>query len=60
MNVTTKNLALKRLFFLVLSAVITAVITWVTSEYQTAAVYPVVYFLLTTARDYLDKSFPNK
>jgi len=60
MNVTTKNLALKRLFYLVLSAVITAVITWVTNEYQTAAFYPVVYFLLTTIRDFADKSFPNK
>ena len=60
MNITTKNLALKRLFWLVASAVITAVIAWVTSEYQTAAFYPVVYFLLTTARDYFDSSIPNK
>jgi hypothetical protein len=60
MQVTTKNLALKRLLFLVLSAVITAVLAWVTQEYQTAAFYPVVYFLLTTARDFADKSFPNK
>lgn len=60
MQVTTKNLALKRLLFLVLSAVVTAGITWLTQEYQTAAFYPVVYFLLTTARDYFDKTFPNK
>lgn len=60
MKITTQNLALKRLFWLVASAIVTAVLTWVTSEYQTAAFYPVVYFVLTTARDYFDKSLPNK
>lgn len=60
MQVTTKNLALKRLFWLVLSAVITAVAAWVTQEYETAAFYPVVYFALTTVRDIVDKSIPNK
>lgn len=60
MNVTTTNLAWKRLFWLVASGVVTAVIAWLTSEYETAAFYPVVYFLLTTARDYLDKTIPNR
>ena len=60
MQATTTNLALKRLLFLVLSAAITAVIAWFTQEYEAAAFYPVVYFLLTTARDYLDKTLPNK
>ena len=60
MKLSTQNLALKRLVWLAASALITALITWVTQEYQTAALYPVVYFLLTTARDYFDKSIPNK
>ena len=58
--VTTKNLALKRLFWLVVSAVITAATTWLTSEYKTAAFYPLVYMALTTVRDYLDKNIPNQ
>lgn len=57
---TTRSLALKRLGFLLASAVVTGLITFVTQEYQSAALYPVVYFVLTTARDYLDKSIPNK
>lgn len=60
MQVTTKNLALKRLFWLLASALITAVLAWVSQEYQAAAFYPVVYFVLTSARDYFDKTIPNK
>ena len=60
MQVTTTKLALKRLGFLVASAVVTAVLAWATQEYQTAVFYPVIYFILTTARDFLDKSLPNR
>lgn len=60
MQVTTTKLALKRLGFLVASAVITAVLTWATGEYQNAAWFPIVYFVLTTARDFFDKTIPNK
>ncbi len=60
MQVTTKNLALKRLGFLLASALITVLISWVTDEYQTAVFYPIIYLVLTTARDYLDKTIPNK
>ena len=60
MKVTTTNLALKRLAFLVASAALTAVLAWATGEYETSAFWPVIYFVLTTARDYLDKGIPNK
>lgn len=60
MKITTQNLALKRLFWLAASAVVTAAITWVSQEYATASFYPIVYFVLTTLRDYTDKSIPNK
>ena len=59
MKITVTTLALKRLFFLVLSAVIGAVISWVSKEPSLATVSPIIYFVLTTARDYLDKSIPN-
>lgn len=59
MKLTTTNRAFKRLGFLIASAVITALISWASGEYQTSAIYPIVYFLFTTARDYLDKNIPN-
>lgn len=60
MKVTTTSLALRRLGFLIASAVLTALLTWVTGEYATAAWYPVIYFLLTTAKDFFNKELPNK
>ena len=59
MKVTVTKLALKRLAFLVASAVISAVIAWVSKEPSLQAIAPIVYFVLTTVRDYLDKSIPN-
>ncbi len=60
MQITTTKLALKRLAFLVASAAITAVLSWATGEYQTTVAWPIIYLVLTTARDYLDKTIPNK
>lgn len=60
MQVTTTSLALKRLAFLVASAVITAILAWGTGEYANAAWFPMVYFALTTVRDILDKNIPNR
>lgn len=60
MKITTTNLALKRLLWIVVSAVITAVLSWATGEYQNAVWFPIVYLVLTTARDYFDKSIPNR
>lgn len=60
MKVTTLNLALKRLFYILVSAIVTGVIAYVSKDYADMAWTPVVYFLLTTLRDWLDKSMPNK
>jgi hypothetical protein len=60
MKVTVTRLALKRLGFLVLSAALTAVLSWATQEYESAVFFPVIYWVLTTLRDLTDKSIPNK
>lgn len=57
---TTTKLLARRLLWILASALITGLITYFTGDYKDAAWYPVVYLVLTTARDFLDKSIPNK
>jgi hypothetical protein len=60
MKITTTNLALRRLAYMVLSALCTAVLAWLSKDMKDMAWTPVVYLLFTTLRDVLDKSMPNK
>lgn len=60
MKDSTTSRSLKRLGWLIASAVVTAVLAYLSSDWASAAWYPVVYWVLTTARDFADKSVPNK
>lgn len=55
---TTKGRAIERLAYLVASSIITAVIGWL-GNWNDTAWFPIVYFLLKTAGDYLNKNIPN-
>lgn len=59
MKITTTNLALRRLVYMVLSALCTAVLAWLSKDANEMVWTPVVYIVLTTLRDVFDKQMPN-
>jgi len=60
MKDTTLTRALKRAIWLVLAGALTALLGYVTSDWASAAWYPLVYFVLKTAVDFVNRSIPNK
>ena len=60
MKTTTTKLALRRLAYMALSALCTAVLAWWQKDMADMSYTPLVYLILTTIRDYFDKTIPNK
>lgn len=60
MKDTTLTRALKRALWLVLAGALTALLGYLTSDWANAAWYPLVYWLITTARDLVNKKIPNR
>ena len=59
MKDTTLTRALKRAGWLVLSGALTAVLAYLTSDWNNTAWFPLVYFVVRTVRDFVDRSVPN-
>jgi hypothetical protein len=60
MKDTTLTRALKRAVWLVLAGALTALLGYLTSDWSNAAWYPLVYFVLKTAADFVNRSVPNR
>lgn len=59
MQDSTLKRGLVRLGWLTLAAVISTLAVWLTDNYATWSFYPIVYILLTTVRDIVNKNLPN-